>query len=110
MVQFVQSAERVTAADRRTGEGTLGQFVNDPRVYRELQAVAWTNLNAITARDPQRARAVSGSSLNDPALANSLTAHRRRTSTTIAGRLNRGEGTTGKLLNDDGAVRAHRHA
>ncbi|MBA2335003.1 MAG: MlaD family protein [Pyrinomonadaceae bacterium] len=87
------------------GEGTLGRFVNDESLYRNLDAtVAETKLTMAklqtTLEKVNNGDGTAGKLLNDPALYNSL----NRTVTQLEGISNdirSGRGTAGKLITDD---------
>ncbi len=80
------------------GEGTLGSIVNDPSLYRNLDA-AVKELQA-TLDKVNQGNGTAGKLVNDPELYNSL----NRTVAQLEGisiDIRAGRGTAGKLLNDD---------
>ena len=88
-----------------SGEGTLGQIVNDESLYRNLDsAVAETKLTVVklqtTLDKVNRGQGTAGKLLNDPELYNSL----NRTVTqleSISNDIKSGRGTAGKFVTDD---------
>lgn len=87
------------------GEGTLGRFVNDESLYRNLDStVAETRLTMAqlqtTLEKVNRGGGTAGRLLNDPALYNSL----NRTVTqleSISNDIKAGRGSAGKFVTDD---------
>ena len=88
-----------------SGEGTLGQIVNDESLYRNLDAaVAETKLTVVklqtTLEKVNNGQGTAGKLLNDPELYNSL----NRTVTqleSISNDIKSGRGTAGKFVTDD---------
>ncbi|MBA3848373.1 MAG: hypothetical protein C0502_00060 [Opitutus sp.] len=99
-------------AKLKSGEGTLGKLVNDPKLHDELLgAVGEIRTAAADARvfmsdtrgivaDVKAGKGAIGALLYDPATADNLklTMNNLRD---LSAKLNRGEGTLGKLLADD---------
>jgi phospholipid/cholesterol/gamma-HCH transport system substrate-binding protein len=98
---FVDAMTRVDEIVQRIdeGEGTLGQMVNDPRLYHDLQGAA-ANLNAVLHRI-ENGEGSLGRLMTDDALytdASKMIANLRE----VTDRVREGEGTMGRLLTDDG--------
>lgn len=84
-------------ADVRTGRGTLGKFLTDEALYREMEALV-TSAGRVTDA-MNRGRGTLGGLLQDPAAYNSLKASLENLEATTA-RINRGEGALGRFLHD----------
>ena len=85
-------------ADLRAGRGTLGQFLTDDRLYRELTALVMAAEDV--ASGINRGDGTLGRLMNDPSAAKSLEASLENLQAVTA-RIRSGEGSLGKLLNDD---------
>jgi phospholipid/cholesterol/gamma-HCH transport system substrate-binding protein len=83
--------------DIRAGRGTIGKFVTDDSVYRELERFI-TSAEQVT-NQINRGRGTLGRLTNDPRLYENLDASVRNLNAVIE-RLRSGEGSLGKLLND----------
>lgn len=87
------------------GEGTLGRFVNDETLYRNLDAtVNETKATMIklqtTVDQINRGQGTAGKLLNDPTLYNNLNSSIAKLDA-ISNDLRNGRGTAGKFLTDD---------
>jgi phospholipid/cholesterol/gamma-HCH transport system substrate-binding protein len=102
--QFAASAA-VVAGYLRDGRGTLGSLAKDPAAYNELKASLET-LHTITEKI-DTGEGPLARLLNDKSMAKSLADTSQQLANTtqhfdeIGRRLNRGEGTAGKLLTDE---------
>jgi len=85
-------------ADLRAGRGTLGQFLTDDRLYRELTALVTAAEDV--AAGINEGHGTLGRLMNDPAAAKSLEASLDNLQAVTA-RIRAGEGSLGKLLHDD---------
>jgi phospholipid/cholesterol/gamma-HCH transport system substrate-binding protein len=81
----------------KTGEGTVGKFVSDPKLYQRLTE-SLEKFNAI-AESIQNGRGTMGKLVNDPALYDSANATLKKADQ-MMDRIERGEGTLGKLSKD----------
>ena len=112
LTETIANLQDITAK-LKSGEGTLGRLVNDPKLHDELLAsVAEIKLAAADTRtfvtnaqsiiaDVKGGHGALGALLYDPATAENLkltVSNIREIST----KLNTGQGTLGKLLSDDG--------
>ncbi len=89
---------KVIAEKIEKGQGTLGKFLTDDRLYRDLTSTA-ENLKVLTAKI-ERGEGTLGKLIKDEELYN----HLRNTSQSLerlAKKLEKGEGTLGKLINDE---------
>lgn len=96
------------------GEGTLGRFVNDEKLYESLDATV--NETRATMLKLQRTvdqinsgQGTAGKLLNDPTLYNNLNSSIARLDE-ISADLRRGRGTAGKFLTDDAVYNEARAA
>jgi phospholipid/cholesterol/gamma-HCH transport system substrate-binding protein len=112
LTETIANLQDITAKIK-TGEGTLGRLVNDPKLHDELLAgVGEIKLAAADARtfmgdaktivaDVKAGKGALGALLYDPATADNF----KVTAANIRGisdKIAKGEGTLGKLLADDG--------
>lgn len=111
LTETIANLQDITAK-LKSGQGTLGKLVNDPKLHDELLAAvgeikaAATDAKAIIndtrtiVADVRSGKGAVGALLYDPATADNLklTMNNLRELST---KLNRGEGTLGKLLADD---------
>jgi phospholipid/cholesterol/gamma-HCH transport system substrate-binding protein len=115
LTETVNNLQEITGKIK-SGEGTLGRLVNDPKLHDELLAsiseikVAATDARTFMAdtkgivADVRSGKGALGALIYDPATADNLkatVANVRGVSDKIA----KGEGTLGKLLADDGLYR-----
>jgi phospholipid/cholesterol/gamma-HCH transport system substrate-binding protein len=112
LTETIGNLQDITAKIKQ-GDGTIGKLVNDPRLHDELLAsVAEIKDAAANARtlmadakavvaDVKAGKGAVGALLYDPATADNfkVTVGNIRS---ISDKIARGEGTLGKLLNDDG--------
>ena len=112
LTETVANLQDITAKIK-SGDGTLGRIVNDPKLYDELLAsVAEIKSAAADARtfvsnaqgimtDVKSGKGTLGTLLYDQATADNLkvTVSNVRS---VSDKIAKGEGTLGKLLNDDG--------
>lgn len=87
------------------GDGTLGRFVNDETLYKNLDATVNETRTTMlklqkTVDQINRGDGTAGKLLNDPTLYNNLNTTISRLDE-ISADLRRGRGTAGKFLNDD---------
>ncbi len=115
LTETVANLQEITAKIK-SGDGTLGQLINDPKLHDELVAsVNEIKLAATDARsfmndtkgivaDVKSGKGALGLLLYDEGTANSIkvTANNLRQ---ISDKLNGGEGTLGKLISDDKVYR-----
>jgi phospholipid/cholesterol/gamma-HCH transport system substrate-binding protein len=101
--QLQDSAARILpevegiVADVRAGRGTLGRFLTDEALYREMEALV-ASAGRVTDTMNQ-GRGTIGGLLQDPAAYNALKASLQDLQATTA-RINRGEGALGRFLHD----------
>jgi phospholipid/cholesterol/gamma-HCH transport system substrate-binding protein len=101
--QLQDSASRVLpqvegiVADLRAGRGTLGRFLTDEALYREMEALV-ASAGRVT-ESMNRGKGTIGGLMQDPAAYNSLKASLQDLQATTA-RINRGEGALGRFLHD----------
>jgi phospholipid/cholesterol/gamma-HCH transport system substrate-binding protein len=111
LTETIANLQDITAK-MRSGEGTLGKLVNDPKLHDEL-VLAVTEIKAAASdakifmadtrgivADVKSGQGAIGALLYDPATADNLklTMNNLRE---LSVKLNRGEGTLGKLMADD---------
>lgn len=111
LTETVANLQEITAK-LKSGEGTLGKLVNDPKLHDELLAAATEIKDAAAdakvfmadtrgiVADVKAGKGAVGALLYDPATADNLklTMNNLRE---LSAKLNRGEGTLGKLISDD---------
>ncbi len=103
------------------GEGTLGKFINDPKLYDDLVAAVkkldegLASFKRISAK-MDKGQGTLGKLLNDPKLYDELTGAVDKLNKgmdsfkNIAAKVEKGEGTLGKLVNDDALYKDLRDA
>jgi len=96
MVQLTSDLKTITGGIVR-GEGALGQFVTDRRLYDELTATL-SRTNALIGR-VQSSEGTIGRLIEDPALYNNVTRMIASVDSLLA-QVNSPQGTAGKLLRD----------
>jgi phospholipid/cholesterol/gamma-HCH transport system substrate-binding protein len=118
-----QAAESVRSIARKieTGEGTLGKFINDPRLYVELLAAVGklndglASIKRITGR-LEKGEGTLGKLLNDPKLYDELSGavtnlkKGMESFKSIAHKVDKGQGTLGRLVNDEALYKDLRDA
>jgi phospholipid/cholesterol/gamma-HCH transport system substrate-binding protein len=118
-----QAAESVRSIARKVekGEGTLGKFINDPKLYNDLVAAVakldagLASFKKISAK-LEKGEGTLGKLLNDPEMYKQLTGavgnlnKGMASFKNIAGRIEKGQGTLGKLVNDEGLYKDLREA
>ncbi len=94
------------------GEGTLGKFINDPKLYQDLVAAVkkmdegLASFKSIAAK-MDKGQGTLGKLLNDPKLYDELTGAVDKLNKgmdsfkSIAAKVDKGQGTLGKLVNDE---------
>jgi phospholipid/cholesterol/gamma-HCH transport system substrate-binding protein len=103
--QASQSLEQLTGLmkDVRAGKGSVGKFVTEDELYREITALV-SNAEVV-ASNLRSGRGSLGMMLNDPAAYKQMNQALANIQETTR-RINAGEGSLGKLLNDDALAKS----